>query len=139
MPILPILIKISYYPFDNFCFRFFLYLCGEVRVLTDYYALHMDGFKNIDIRNFRGIEHLKIDDSVRVNVFLGQNMTGNGLRRYLSVVASAANTVNDIILVDEIDTGLHYSAYKNYGRAFSFLPQKQISRCLSRQTAKKPW
>lgn len=73
MPILPILIKISYYPFDNFCFRFFLYLCGEVRVLTDYYALHMDGFKNIDIKNFRGIEHLKIDDFVRVNVFLGQN------------------------------------------------------------------
>ena len=22
----------------------------------------MDGFKNIDIKNFRGIEHLKIDD-----------------------------------------------------------------------------
>lgn len=69
MPILPILIKISYYPFDNFCFRFFLYLCGGVRVLTDYHASHMDGFKNIDIKNFRGIEHLNIDDFVRVNVF----------------------------------------------------------------------
>lgn len=39
-------------------------------------------------------------------------MTGDGLRRYLSVVASTANTVNNIILIDEIDNGLHYSAYK---------------------------
>lgn len=36
----------------------------------------MDGFKNIDIRNFRGIEQLKIDDFARVNVFLGQNNSG---------------------------------------------------------------
>ena len=33
----------------------------------------MDGFKNIEINNFRGIDHLKIDDFSRVNVFLGQN------------------------------------------------------------------
>ena len=33
----------------------------------------MDGFKNIEIKNFRGIDHLKIDDFSRVNVFLGQN------------------------------------------------------------------
>lgn len=38
--------------------------------------MHMDGFKNIDIKNFRGIEHLKIDDFARVNVFLGQNNSG---------------------------------------------------------------
>ena len=36
----------------------------------------MDGFKNIEIKNFRGIEHLKIDDFSRVNVFLGQNNSG---------------------------------------------------------------
>lgn len=36
----------------------------------------MDGFKNIDIRNLRGIEHLEIDDFARVNVFLGQNNSG---------------------------------------------------------------
>ena len=39
-------------------------------------------------------------------------MTGDGLRRYLSIVASSANTTNNIILIDEIDNGLHYSAYK---------------------------
>ena len=36
----------------------------------------MDGFKNIEIKNFRGIDHLKIDDCSRVNVFLGQNNSG---------------------------------------------------------------
>ena len=34
----------------------------------------MDGFKNIEIKNFRDIDHLKIDDFARVNVFLGQNI-----------------------------------------------------------------
>lgn len=29
----------------------------------------MDGFKDIEIRNFRGVEHLTIDDFARVNVF----------------------------------------------------------------------
>ncbi|MBR1682212.1 MAG: AAA family ATPase [Bacteroidaceae bacterium] len=36
----------------------------------------MDGFKNIEIKNFRGIDHLRIDDFSRVNVFLGQNNSG---------------------------------------------------------------
>lgn len=36
----------------------------------------MDGFKNIEIKNFRGIDHLTIDDFSRVNVFLGQNNSG---------------------------------------------------------------
>ena len=36
----------------------------------------MDGFKNLEIKNFRGIEHLTIDDLSRVNVFLGQNSSG---------------------------------------------------------------
>lgn len=36
----------------------------------------MDGFKNIEIKNFRGIDHLKIDDFSRVNILLGQNSSG---------------------------------------------------------------
>lgn len=36
----------------------------------------MDGFKKIEIKNFRGIDHLKIDDFSRVNIFLGQNGSG---------------------------------------------------------------
>ena len=30
----------------------------------------MNGFKSIEINNFRGIGHLKIDDFPRVNIFL---------------------------------------------------------------------
>ena len=36
----------------------------------------MDGFRNIEIKNFRGIDHLKIDDFSRVNILLGQNSSG---------------------------------------------------------------
>ena len=36
----------------------------------------MDGFKNIEIKKFRGIECLKINDFSRVNVFLCQNNSG---------------------------------------------------------------
>jgi len=36
----------------------------------------MDGFKNIEIKNFRGIDHLEIDDFSRVNVLVGQNSSG---------------------------------------------------------------
>ncbi|MBQ8487269.1 MAG: AAA family ATPase [Prevotella sp.] len=36
----------------------------------------MDGFKNIEITNFRGIDHLQIEDFSRVNAFLGQNSSG---------------------------------------------------------------
>ena len=53
--------------FKYFC----LTLQGNVYITID-----MDGFKNIEIKNFRGIDHLKIDDFSRVNVFLGQNGSG---------------------------------------------------------------
>lgn len=36
----------------------------------------MDGFRNIAITNFRGIDHLEIGDFSRVNVFLGHNSSG---------------------------------------------------------------
>jgi AAA15 family ATPase/GTPase len=36
----------------------------------------MNGIKNIEINYFRGIDHLKVDDFSRVNVFFGQNSSG---------------------------------------------------------------
>jgi len=48
---------------------------------------------------------------------LPSRMTGDGLRRYLSIAASAANPMTHIILLDEIDNGLHYSAYKKLWEA----------------------
>lgn len=97
----------------------------------------MEGFKNIEIKSFRGIDYLKVDDISRVNVFLGHKkdtvlallklfneringieiltddvyfgfegmaemlparVTGDGLRRYLSIVASAANPMIDMFV-----------------------------------------
>ncbi|MBR5611757.1 MAG: AAA family ATPase, partial [Bacteroidaceae bacterium] len=36
----------------------------------------MDGFKNIEIQKFRGLNLLKVDDLARVNIFLGHNNSG---------------------------------------------------------------
>ena len=44
-------------------------------------------------------------------------MVGDGMRRYLNIVAASANPLNNIILIDEIDNGLHYSAYKKLWEA----------------------
>ena len=54
---------------------------------------------------------------------LSVSMMGDGLRRYLSIVASAANPLIDILLIDEIDNGLHYSVYKNLWRALFALAE----------------
>ena len=60
------------------------------------------------------------------DIFIGFNgidelipigMAGDGLRRYLSIIANSANPANNIILIDEIDNGLHYSAYKKLWEA----------------------
>lgn len=48
---------------------------------------------------------------------LAARMAGDGLRRYLSIVACAANPMTDMILIDEIDNGLHYSVYKKLWQA----------------------
>lgn len=43
----------------------------------------MDGFKSIEINNFRGIDHLVIDDFSRVNVFLSRRTEIYGYREAL--------------------------------------------------------
>lgn len=45
------------------------------------------------------------------------SMMGDGLRRYLSIVASASNPLIDMFLIDEVDNGLHYSIYKKLWQA----------------------
>ncbi len=69
--------------FKYFC----LILQGNV-----YTTIDMDGFKNIEIKNFRGIDHLKIDDFSRVNVFLGQN--GSGKSSVLEAILLLAGMSN---------------------------------------------
>ena len=52
-----------------------------------------------------------------LNELLPLGMSGDGLRRFLNIVASSANPLINIILIDEIDNGLHYSAYKKLWEA----------------------
>lgn len=52
-----------------------------------------------------------------INEMLPLGMSGDGLRRFLNIVASSANPMTNIILIDEIDNGLHYSAYKKLWEA----------------------
>lgn len=52
-----------------------------------------------------------------VDQLMTVNMMGDGLRRYLNIVAASASPMNNIILIDEIDNGLHYSAYKKLWEA----------------------
>lgn len=52
-----------------------------------------------------------------VREMLPVSMSGDGLRRYLNIVAGSANPMNTAILIDEIDNGLHYSAYKKLWEA----------------------
>ena len=52
-----------------------------------------------------------------IDQLLAVNMMGDGLRRYLNIVAASANPINNILLIDEIENGLHYSAYKKLWEA----------------------
>lgn len=52
-----------------------------------------------------------------IDQLLAVNMMGDGMRRFLNIVAASANPINNIILIDEIDNGLHYSAYKKLWEA----------------------
>lgn len=40
------------------------------------------------------------------------SMAGDGMRRFITIISSIANPSNKIILIDEIDNGLHHTAYK---------------------------
>lgn len=52
-----------------------------------------------------------------IDQLLTIGMMGDGMRRYLNIVAASANPLTNIILIDEIDNGLHYSAYKKLWEA----------------------
>ncbi len=51
--------------------------------------------------SYKGIEEL-----------IPTNISGDGVRRYFSIVTTIAEKPDSIILIDEIENGLHYSAHK---------------------------
>ncbi len=50
----------------------------------------MDGFKNIEIKNFRGIDHLKIEDFSRTNTPLHNLET---LKAYSAITTGALTQI----------------------------------------------
>lgn len=77
----------------------------------------MDGFKNIEIKNFRGIEHLKIDDFSRVNVFLGQNNSGkSSVLESLIMLIGMSNP--DLPQLINTIRGRNYSSFSDLGYFF---------------------
>lgn len=47
-----------------------------------------------------------------VRELLPISMAGDGVRRMINIISSVANEDYDIVLIDELDNGLHYSAHK---------------------------
>lgn len=47
-----------------------------------------------------------------VSELLPISMAGDGARRMINIISSIANEDNNIVLIDEFDNGLHYSAHK---------------------------
>jgi predicted ATP-dependent endonuclease of OLD family len=49
---------------------------------------------------------------------------GDGMRRILGIASSAVTAENSILLVDEIDTGLHYQTQTNLWRLIVDISQR---------------
>ena len=72
--------------------------------------------KNVDPR----IESYDLGSNSEVYLNLGEefkrlsplSLLGEGIQRLFAILASAANTAGGILLIDEIDNGLHYSALR---------------------------
>ena len=66
------------------------------------------------------ITAFSLDAKGKIHIDLGEgfamlssiNLMGEGIQRLLSIVAAIASTTGGIVIVDEIDNGLHYSALR---------------------------
>lgn len=71
--------------------------------------------KNIsDIRMGKG-NMIYVD--IGIEKLIPINLVGDGLRRILSIVTTISDTKNDIVLIDEIENGLHYSSLSTLWKA----------------------
>lgn len=76
----------------------------------------LEVMKQIDPR----VKSLTLGNNGRIYLDLGENFSmrssinlmGEGIQRLLSIVAALASVAGGIILIDEIDNGLHYSALR---------------------------
>ena len=64
-----------------------------------------------------------------VEEYVPENIMGDGIRRFLSIVTSVLEKEkeNSFVLIDEIENGLHYTAYKNLWKSLlAFVEQREI-------------
>jgi AAA15 family ATPase/GTPase len=62
-----------------------------------------------------------------VEEFLPSNIMGDGVRRFLGIVTAVSEKQNAFVCIDEIENGLHYSAYKWLWKSLlSFSEQNDI-------------
>jgi len=55
------------------------------------------------------------------------NIMGDGIRRFLNIITAVSEKHNAFVLIDEIENGLHYSAYKVlWKNLISYLQQNEV-------------
>lgn len=79
----------------------------------------IDALKNFD-PSIESVEALP--DGLYIKVggvqeLLPISMAGDGVRRMINIVSTIANEDNNMVLIDELDNGLHYSAHVKMWRA----------------------
>ncbi len=63
---------------------------------------------NLEIRGFRTFDYLKIEQLGHVNLL---KTMGDGMNRLLGLGIALAGARNGILLVDEIENGIHWTAF----------------------------
>lgn len=62
-----------------------------------------------------------------IDELLPINIMGDGIRRFLNIVTAVAERKNAVICIDEIENGLHYSAYKTLWKSLiAFSKQSNV-------------
>lgn len=92
-------------------------------------ALIVQSLQTFD-NNIKGIQVLPDGvyfDLNGVNELLPSNVMGDGVRRYLNIITSVLEKKDAFICIDEIENGLHYSAYKLLWKSLlSFSEQNNV-------------
>lgn len=100
---------------------------GDDNAMTNFATLVRRNSKQLVIDALKGfdpsIETVEaLPDGLYIKVsgvqeLLPISMAGDGVRRMINIVATIANEDNNMVLIDELDNGLHYSAHVKMWRA----------------------
>ena len=89
---------------------------GEKGKLIDFLKRIDSSISDIVTLSVNGIPQLYINTNQKL---LPIQFSGDGINKLLSIVLSIMDAKNGILLVDEIDTGFHYSMYKDLWKIVS--------------------